>query len=123
MKATVNSTHAQYVEPQPGELRHRVWLQQTEEQPAANFATERVVTEQVKVWGKLVAVSGAAYLAAMQTEAKVTHKLVIRYRLVDRFSEVEHGGSRYRIKRVQPLNGRAEWVMLDLEELTNVSIQ
>lgn len=123
MKTQLHNIATEYREPQPGELRHRVWLQQVTERPADDFATERVVTGQIQVWAKLIAVSGAAYLAAMQTEERITHKLLLRYRQLDRHCEVVHAGARYRIKRMQPLNGRRVWMMLDLEELEHVSHQ
>lgn len=74
-----------------------------------------------RVWVKIEPVGWGTYTAGVQTGEVVTHRAFIRYRRgISQNDELrEHGGHAYRIRRSQPLGGGREWLVLELEELTN----
>ncbi|WP_218583817.1 head-tail adaptor protein [Pseudomonas akapageensis] len=115
--ATVGNV-ARMREPGAGELNRRIKLRLRSDLPAADFGLDSVFTEEKWRWAKIEPVGTAIYVAGLQIDAKVTHRVILHF--LDGLSEsheVLHGVKIYRVRRVADMNGSRRFSVLEVEEL------
>lgn len=118
MKRSLTEVNATYRLPQPGELNERLQFRTRQDVPIPGGGTEPVYTEAFSVWGRVRQVSDSAYLNSMQTDEKITHVIVIRYRAdITNSMEVVRGGSVFRVVRAGALNDGKRFSRISVKEL------
>lgn len=108
-------------EPSAGELNRRITIRLRSDQPAPDNGIDSVFTDEKRRWASIVPVGAAAYSASVQLEAKVTHRITLRF--LDGIKddhEVVHGSKIYRVRRVADLNGTHRFTVLEVEALGNM---
>lgn len=105
-------------EPSAGELDRRITVRLRSDTPAADLGLDSVFTDQKQRWAKIEPVGTAVYANGVQTEVKITHRVILYYlKGMSDAHEVVHGGSVYRVKRVADMNGTRRFTLLEVEEL------
>lgn len=105
-------------EPGAGELNRRITLRLRTDEPAADLGLESAFTDEKQRWASIVPVGAATYSAGVQIDAKVTHRVTLRYLMgLNEAHEVVHSNTIYRIRRVADLNGGHRFTVLEVEEL------
>lgn len=107
-----------YTEPRAGELDKRVVIRRRADLPAADMGVESHFIEQRLRWAKIVPVGTAIYTGSVQTDAKITHRVIVRY-LGELTTDIEilHGQTVYRVRRCTAMNGAKRFTMIEVEEL------
>lgn len=106
--------------PQAGELDKRVTFRRVRHLPVANGALEAEFPETFDRWAKIVPVGTAAYLAGVQTENKITHRVLVRYlNGVGTDFEIVRRGVVYRVERSEPLKGGRDFTVFEVEQLAD----
>ena len=104
--------------PTAGELNRRVTILRQQDFPDATDGIDQTNTEVATVWAKIQPVGGGVYYGSVQTDNAVTHRITIRRRTdVTTEHVIDHGGTRYRVKRSADLGTRREFTVIDVEEL------
>lgn len=105
-------------EPSAGELDRRITLRLRSDTPAPDQGLDSLFTDQKRRWAKIEPVGTAVYANGVQTEVKITHRVIFYYlKGMSDSHEVVHGGSIYRVKRVADMNGARRFTILEVEEL------
>lgn len=105
-------------EPSAGELDRRITVRLRSDAPAPDLGLDSVFSDQKKRWAKIEPVGTAVYANGVQTEVKITHRVILYYlKGMSDAHEVVHGGSIYRVKRVADMNGSRRFTVLEVEEL------
>ncbi|WP_339506409.1 phage head closure protein [Pseudomonas sp. EA_15y_Pfl1_P102] len=105
-------------EPSAGELDRRITLRLRSDTPAPDLGLDSLFTDQKRRWAKIEPVGTAVYANGVQTEVKITHRVILYYlKGMSDAHEVVHGGSIYRVKRVADMNGTRRYTLLEVEEL------
>jgi hypothetical protein len=82
----------------------------------------------MEVWARIEPTGAALFYGMQQVEAGVTHRLVtwrserINALEIGAAHVVDHNGTqtRYRVRRVVDVNGRQDFVLIDLEQLGRI---
>ncbi|WP_458725652.1 phage head closure protein [Pseudomonas mandelii] len=107
-----------YREPGAGELDKHVTLRRRDDVPADDMGLESVFSDLNPRWAKIEPVGSAIYSGSVQTDSKVTHRVILRYRKgITTAFEVVHGDTQYRVKRGFNMNGKTRFTVLEVEEL------
>lgn len=105
-------------EPSAGELDRRITLRLRSDTPAPDLGLDSLFTDQKRRWAKIEPVGTAVYANGIQTDVKITHRVILYYlKGMSDAHEVVHGGSIYRVKRVADMNGTRRFTLLEVEEL------
>lgn len=105
-------------EPSAGELGRRITVRLRSDDPAPDLGLDSVFSDQKKRWAKIEPVGTAVYANGVQTDVKITHRVILYYlKGMSDAHEVVHGGSIYRVKRVADMNGSRRFTVLEVEEL------
>lgn len=105
-------------EPSAGELDRRITVRLRSDDPAPDLGLDSVFSDQKKRWAKIEPVGTAVYANGVQTDVKITHRVILYYlKGMSDAHEVVHGGSIYRVKRVADMNGSRRFTVLEVEEL------
>ena len=105
-------------EPSAGELDRRITLRLRSDVPAPDQGLDSLFTEQKKRWARIEPVGTAVYTAGVQTDVKITHRVIFYYlKGMSEAHEVVHGGTIYRVRRVADMNGGRRFTLLEVEEL------
>lgn len=105
-------------EPSAGELERRITLRLRSDMPAPNQGLDSLFTDQKKRWAKIEPVGTAVYTAGVQTDVKITHRVILYYlKGMSEAHEVVHGATIYRVRRVADMNGNRRFTLLEVEEL------
>lgn len=105
-------------EPSAGELDRRITVRLRSDDPAPDLGLDSVFSDQKKWWAKIEPVGTAVYANGVQTDVKITHRVILYYlKGMSDAHEVVHGGSIYRVKRVADMNGSRRFTVLEVEEL------
>ncbi|MFY1885902.1 phage head closure protein [Achromobacter xylosoxidans] len=108
--------------PEAGELDKRVRFRRVEHLPMAGGGLEASFPSEFDRWAKIVPVGTASYLAGMQTDRKITHRILVRYlEGVESDFEIVHRATVYRVERSAPLKGGRDFTVFEVEQLTNDS--
>ncbi|MNJ27349.1 Phage head-tail joining protein [compost metagenome] len=105
-------------EPGAGELNRRIKLRLRSDLPEGEYDLASVFTEEKHRWARIAPVGTATYVAGLQVDAKVTHRVTLYF--LDGLSEcheVVHGAKVYRIQRIADINGSHRFTVLDVELL------
>lgn len=106
--------------PEAGELDKRVTFRRLRHMPAAGGGLADEFPDSFDRWAKITPVGTAAYLAGMQIDAKVTHRIVVRFlEGVERDFQIVHRGSTYRVERSAPLKGGRDFTVFEVELLSH----
>ncbi|AOY00105.1 phage head closure protein [Jeongeupia sp. USM3] len=101
-----------------GELRHRVTFELRSDKPTGDWGIEHDRAPPMTVWARVEPVGGAIYHGSAQTDNAVTHRILLRYRGdLSADHEATHGGRRYRVRRVNNINGESRFLELEVTEL------
>lgn len=100
-----------------GRLNRRLTLQRLSEQRQANGEAKTVFTDDVTVWGSVEPLRGEELLTAQKVSAKITVRLVIRYRPgISSKWRVKMGDRIFRIEGiVNPQDGKRELQLMGYE--------
>lgn len=105
-------------EPSAGELDRRITLRLRSDKPASDLGLDSLFTEQKRRWAKIEPVGTVVYAHGVQTEVKVTHRVILYYlKGLSEAHEIVHGGLIYRVKRVADMNGARRFTLIEVEEL------
>ncbi|MBK3431410.1 phage head closure protein [Pseudomonas fluorescens] len=105
-------------EPSAGELDRRITLRLRSDIPSDDLGLDSLFTDQKKRWAKIQPVGTAVYANGIQTDVKITHRVIFYYlKGMSDSHEVVHGGSIYRVRRVADMNGTRRFTVLEVEEL------
>lgn len=105
-------------EPSAGELDRRITVRLRSDTPASDLGLDSIFTDQKQRWAKIEPVGTAVYATGVQTEDRLTHRVILYYlKGMSDAHEVVHGGSIYRVKRVADMNGSRRFTVLEVEEL------
>lgn len=105
-------------EPSAGELDRRITVRLRSDDPAPDLGLDSVFSDQKNRWAKIEPVGTAVYANGVQTDVKITHRVILYYlKGMSDAHEVVHGGSIYRVKRVADMNGSRRFTVLEVEEL------
>lgn len=107
--------------PRAGDLRKLITIKSWLSQPNASAGLDENYTGPINVWAKVEPVGSAIYHGTAQTDNAVTHRFYIRYdSQVEGLTGdyvIEHGGRRYRIKRISDLEFKQKFLIIEAEEL------
>ncbi|UVM48344.1 phage head closure protein [Pseudomonas sp. B21-015] len=104
-------------EPSAGELDRRITIRLRTDIPAPDQGLDSVFTEQKKRWAKIEPVGTAVYANGVQTDVKITHRVIFYYlKGMSDAHEVLHGSIIYRVCRVADMNGTRRYTLLEVEE-------
>lgn len=105
-------------EPSAGELDRRITIRVRTDVPATDQGLDSVFTEQKKRWARIEPVGTAVYAAGVQTDVKITHRVIFYYlKGMSESHELVHGAIIYRVRRVADMNGTRRYTLLEVEEL------
>lgn len=105
-------------EPSAGELDRRILVRLRSDMPAEDLGLDSVFTDQKNRWAKIEPVGTAVYANGVQTDVKVTHRIIFYFlKGMSEAHEVVHGNSIYRVRRVADMNGARRFTILEVEEL------
>jgi len=105
-------------EPSAGELTRRITLRLRADIPASDQGLESLFTDQKRRWAKIEPVGTAVYANGVQTDVKITHRVILYYlKGMSESHEVVHGDTIYRVSRVADMNGNSRFTLLEVEEL------
>lgn len=105
-------------EPSAGELDRRITLRLRTDIPALDQGLESLFTEQKKRWAKIEPVGTAVFANGVQTDMKITHRVIFYFlKGMSESHEVVHGATVYRVRRVADMNGNRRFTLLEVEEL------
>lgn len=105
-------------EPSAGELDRRITLRLRLDTPAPDQGLDPMFTGQKQRWAKIEPVGTVVYANGIQTDVKITHRVILYYlKGMSDAHEVVHGGSIYRVKRVADMNGSRRFTIIEVEEL------
>ena len=108
-------------EPSAGELNRRITIRLRSDQPAPDNGIDSVFTDEKRRWASIVPVGSATYSASVQLDAKITHRITLRFLAgITDDHEVVHGSRLYRVRRVADLNGTHRFTVLEVEALGHV---
>lgn len=101
-----------------GRLRHRVQLQKLVAVDDGGGGVEEDWVDVATVWAAVEPVRGRERLEAMQLEAAVDHRVVIRYRpdIDGRNMRALHRGRAFHVEAVVNPDERSRWLELMCEE-------
>ena len=103
-----------------GKLRHRLTIQQSRRIGDGGGGSEGSWDDPIKVatvWGSVKPLSGNERLRAMQLEARVSHRITIRYRTgITTAMRVLFGTRLFNIRAVLNLDERNRWLDIMAEE-------
>ncbi|MFY3130670.1 head-tail adaptor protein [Achromobacter ruhlandii] len=107
--------------PRPGELRDPVLIRRRRDLPRAGGLLDPEFIEGREVDAKIEPVGTAVYLAGVQTDDRITHRVFIRAELgagIDGDCEVVDEDSLvYRVRRRGDIAGARRFVVLEVEEI------
>lgn len=109
--------------PDIGELDRLVKIRKWSDAPSAAFAIDQNFDVGQDAWARIEPAGTALFYGTQQIEAGTTHRLATwRTSTIDALTitgkhVVEHEGLRYRVRRVTDINGRKDFVLMDLEQL------
>lgn len=104
--------------PGAGELNRRVTVRRRVDYPEDDGGLESQYPEQGKRWAKIEPVGTAVYTAGVQTDQRITHRIILRHLPgVTDSHEVVRGDIVYRVRRVADMNGEQRFTVLEVEEL------
>lgn len=114
--------------PDIGELDKLVRFREWQDQPDADQGIDQTYDDGVEAWARIEPTGAALFYGMQQVEAGVTHRLVTwRSNLINGLEiggghVVDHNGSqtRYRVRRATDMNGREQFVLVDLEQLGRI---
>ncbi len=105
-------------EPRAGDLNRHVTLRRRSDSPSDEGGLASQFSEEKKRWARIEPVGTAIYHNSVQTDAKITHRITLRYLGVLPIDfEVVHGATVYRVRRATDMNGRHKFTVLEVEEL------
>lgn len=110
-------------QPDIGELDRLVRIRPWADVGASGFAIEQEFDEGHEAWARIEPAGSALFYGTQQIEAGTTHRLAtwrtstINALTITGKHVVEHERMRYRVKRATDINGRKDFVLLDLEQL------
>lgn len=105
-------------EPSAGELDRRIKLRLRTDVPKPNQGLGSIFTDEKNRWAKIEPVGTAVYAAGLQTEAKITHRVIFYFlKGISDAHEVVHSSIIYRVRRVADMNGTRRYTILEVEEL------
>lgn len=108
--------------PDPGELDKRVQLRQRIDNPSADYGTEPYFQNVRHVWAKVRQVGATTWHESVQADSSITHYMTIRYRSgITSDYEVVFRDIVYRIRRARDLNSAGRYLLLECEELGDMS--
>lgn len=109
--------------PDIGELDRLVRIRPWSDVGATGFKIEQVFAEGQEAWARIEPAGSALFYGTQQIEAGTTHRLAtwrtstLNALTITGKHVVEHEGMRYRVKRATDINGRKEFLLLDLEQI------
>ncbi|MBJ2078392.1 MULTISPECIES: phage head closure protein [Serratia] len=123
MKRRFVESSGTYRMPQAGELRERVKFRTRKDAPVSDYGVEPEYDHLFTTWAKINQVSAATYHEGAQAGEIVTHRIIIRYRPagVSSDAEITHNETVYRIRRITDMNSARRFLMLECEELGEVT--
>ena len=104
-----------------GRLRHRVVLEQRSSAAGTSGALQHSYAPVATAWGGIEAVRGSVYAAGLQTEERITHRIVLRWRDPTGFDHVRQDGTshRFKVRDVRDPDGRRRELEIMAEEMTS----
>lgn len=97
----------------PGNLRHRVTIQERSSELEAEFGTQKNTwTDIATVWANVQPLNGREYFAALQAQSAIDLKVTMRYRAVTTANRLLFGTRKLDIESV--INVGERNVMLEL---------
>lgn len=109
--------------PEIGEFDRLVKIRKWTDAPNAAFAIDQSFDAGEDAWARIEPAGTALFYGTQQIEPGMTHRLAtwrtstINALLITCAHVVEQEGMRYRVRRVTDLNGRKDFVLMDLEQL------
>ena len=110
-------------EPNVGELDRLVKVRLWSDTAASGFAIDQHFDAGQTAWARIEPAGTALFYGGAQIESGITHRLAtwrtatLNARTVTARHVVEHDGLRYRVRRATDMNGRKDFVLMDLEQL------
>ncbi len=97
----------------PGELVHRITVQQRSEVRAADGGFSNKWINVVVIWARIMHVTGREFTASQAVQNQVTAKIKIRYRtgLMEKM-RVLHGSTIYNIEEILDQSGKKDELIL-----------
>lgn len=105
-------------EPGAGELNRRVLVRKRTDYPEDDSGLDSQYPEATPRWARIEPVGAAVYSAGVQSESRITHRVILRYLPgITEDHEVVRGSTVYRVRRCMPMNGEHRFTVLEVEEL------
>lgn len=104
-----------------GELDRYVLVRLRTDRPAADMGLESEIFEPTWRWSNIKPVGTAVYSAGVQTDNKITHRVIVRrFEGITTEHEIVEGEVIYRVKRSAPMNGGKRFTVIEVEELGRI---
>lgn len=110
--------------PEIGELNRRVSLFRVNHEPIGDSALKGNREMIAELWAKREVIGGQNYWQSVNLSETVTHRFYVRWisgetRPIDleRITEIECEGIRYRVRRITDVNDAHRFTMLECEEV------
>jgi len=120
-------------EPSSGELNRRIGVRRRTDLPSSDMGLSSEFSDLRPRWARIEPVGTAVYAEGVQTEVKLTHRIIFRLLkgITDSHEvvhirglpgspgqyEVVQGSPVYRVKRSADMNGTGRFTLLEVEEL------
>ncbi|MEZ2293091.1 hypothetical protein [Variovorax sp. RCC_210] len=113
--------------PDIGELDRLVKIRLWSDSASSGFAIDQQFDPGQDAWARIDPAGSALFYGTQQIEPGMTHRLAtwrsstINALAITGRHVVEHEGIRYRVRRVTDINGRKDFVLMDLEQLKAIA--
>ena len=104
--------------PGAGKLNKRITVRERIDHPVGDSEIEEGYSAQFKRWASIEPVGTGVYSGSVQTDTRITHRVIMRYLPgVTDSHEVVHGSTVYRVRRSTAMKGENRFTVLEVEEL------
>lgn len=106
--------------PRPGELRDLVSIRRRRDMPASGGALDPIFSVGRDADAKVEPVGTAVYLAGVQTDDKITHRVFLRREMalgIDSDCELVCDSIVYRVRRCSDIAGAQRFSVVEVEEI------
>lgn len=110
-------------QPDVGELDRLVRIRRWADTASTGFGIDQSFDVGTSAWARIEPAGTALFYGTQQITPGMTHRLTawrtptVNALTITGQHVVEHQGMRYRVRRVTDINGRMDFVMIDLEQL------
>lgn len=109
-----------FTPPRAGELRHRIALQSRSSAPSGSDDLAHTYTTVATVAAKARAIQGGRMVSGVQTEERVTHLFLVRFRTDQgAWRWILFNGRRLEVRTVRDPDERGRWLEIQAEEVEN----